>query len=108
MSGVFTKKFGRRKWPVSLVNSCRYSSSSHFSLRQVKYVYDWWNPTFASSRIIGRRVNASDRKTTSGSVLRISPSRYSQKFTGLVCGLSTRNTVTPYEIQSFTIRSTSA
>jgi len=45
---VFTKKFGRRKWPVSLVSSVRYSSSSHFSLRQVKYVYDWWKPTFAS------------------------------------------------------------
>ena len=105
---MLTKKFGRRKCAVSWVSSCRYSSSSHFSLRQVKYVYDWWKPTFASSRIIGRRVNASDRNTTSGSVLRISPSSHSQKLTGLVCGLSTRNTVTPCEIHSFTIRSTSA
>ena len=36
MSGVFTKKLGRRKLSVSVVSSVRYSSSSHFSLRHVK------------------------------------------------------------------------
>ena len=36
MSGVLTKKFGRKKLSVSVVSSVRYSSSSHFSFRQVK------------------------------------------------------------------------
>ena len=36
MSGVFTKKFGRSTWLVSWETSLRYSSISHFALRQVK------------------------------------------------------------------------
>ena len=52
-------------------------------------------------------VNASDRKITSGSVLRTSPSSHSQNSTGLVCGLSTRKTRTPCDIHSRTMRSTS-
>jgi hypothetical protein len=57
--------------------------------------------------MIGGRVNASDRKITSGSVRRTSLSSHSQKATGLVCGLSTRKIRTPWLIQILTIRSTS-
>ena len=53
------------------------------------------------------RVNASDRKITSGSVRRISLSSHSQNATGLVCGLSTRKIRTPWLIQCLTTRSTS-
>ncbi len=58
--------------------------------------------------IIAGRVNASARKSTSGSVLRTSPSSHSQKATGLVCGLSTRKMRTPRSIQWRTTRRTSA
>ena len=59
-------------------------------------------------RIIAGRVNASDRKTTSGSVRRTSPSSHSQNGTGLVCGLSTRKIRTPWSIQTRSTRNTSA
>jgi hypothetical protein len=36
MSGVLTKKFGRKKLSVSVDSSFRYSSISHFSFRHVK------------------------------------------------------------------------
>ena len=61
----------------------------------VKYVYDCANPILASVVIIAGAVNASERKITSGSVLRISAISHFQKATGFVCGLSTRNTRTP-------------
>jgi hypothetical protein len=60
------------------------------------------------ARIIAGRVNASLRKITSGSVERTSRSSHSQKATGLVWGLSTRKTRTPWAIQCRTTRSTSA
>ena len=85
-----------------------YSSSSHFSLRQVKYVYDWWKPTLARVCIIAGRVNASARNTTSGSVRRTSPRSHSQNSTGLVCGLSTRKMRTPWAIQCRSTRIASA
>ncbi len=53
MSGVLTKKLGRRKSTDSWPARARYSSSSPLSLRQVKYVYDWWKPTLPSMCIIG-------------------------------------------------------
>ncbi len=77
-------------------------------LRHVKYVYDWWNPIRASVCIIAGLVNASERNTTSGFVARTSASSHSQKSSGLVCGLSTRNAVTPRSIHTRTTRRTSA
>ena len=56
-------------------------------------------PIFASSRMTARRVKASARKITSGSVARISLMSHSQKAKGLVCGLSTRKTFTPRSTQ---------
>ena len=53
----------------------------------------------ARARIIAGRVNASDRKITSGSVSLTSASSRSQNRTGLVCGLSTRKIRTPWSIQ---------
>ena len=47
----------------------KYSVSSHFSLRHVKYVYDCVKPSLASRSITRGRVNASARKMTSGSVV---------------------------------------
>src|SRR3954447_23647989 len=66
MSCVVGQKLGRIHDPISPDTSARYSSISPFDTRHVKYVYDWWNPTSASPRIIAGRVNASDRKMTSG------------------------------------------
>ncbi len=57
------------------------------------------NPSFASARIIARRVNASARKITSGCVEWISVMSHSQNGSGFVCGLSTRNTRTPWSTQ---------
>lgn len=54
------------------------------------------------------RVKASDRNSTSGSVRLTSAISHSQKFGGLVCGLSTRKILTPKLIQCRTTRSTSA
>ena len=49
-----------------------------------------WKPILPSMCIIAGRVNASAKKSTSGSVLRTSANSQAQKLTGLVCGLSTR------------------
>ncbi len=72
---------------------------------QVKYVYDWAKPTFASVVIIVGAVNASDRKTTSGSSRRTSSISQSQKGIGFVCGLSTRKMRTPRCTQTSTTSS---
>ncbi len=77
-------------------------------LRHVKYVYDWWKPTLASVCIIAGRVNASARKITSGCAAVTSAITHSQNSSGLVCGLSTRNAVTPWSIQTCSTRRTSA
>ena len=107
MSGVFGQKLGRMKAAASPLSSVRYSRSSHAVFRHVKYVYDCWKPTFARVRIMAGRVNASARKITSGcSALTLAIS-HSQNSTGLVCGLSTRNTVTPWSIHRFSTRRTS-
>ena len=45
-------------------------------------------------------MNASLRNTTSGWARCTSPITHSQKANGLVCGLSTRNVVTPRAIQN--------
>ncbi len=76
-------------------------------LRQVKYVYDCWNPTRPSVFIIAGRVKASARKTASGSSATTWSISRSQKATGLVWGLSTRNVRMPCDIHSRTIRRTS-
>ena len=78
----------------------KYSSSSAFVFRQVKYEYDCVNPAFARKRMIFGRVNASARKIVSGWVARMSASAHSQKRNGLVCGLSTRKMRTPRAIQN--------
>lgn len=62
----------------------------------------------ARVRIIAGRVNASARKITSGSVPLISAITFSQKITGLVCGLSTRKIRTPRAIQKRRMRTLSA
>ena len=49
--------------------------------------------------IIAGRVNASARKITSGCSVRTSRISHSQNAAGFVCGLSTRNTVTPRSTQ---------
>ena len=107
MSGVFTQKLGRNQSASSVCdNSCRYSLSSHFELRHVKYVYDCVNPSFASRCITAGRVNASARKSTSGWRAWMSRISHSQKRSGFVCGLSTRKRRTPRAIQkSITSRS---
>ncbi len=93
---------------MSRASPPRNSSSSSFVFRQVKYVYDCWKPAMASACSIAGRVNASARKTTSGSsAFTVAISR-SQKASGFVCGLSTRKMRTPWAIQCRTIRSTSA
>src|SRR5437870_1826866 len=100
MSDVFAKKFGRMDSCSSvLVSSVKYSSNSAAPLRQVKYVYDCENPTFARYRITFGRVNASDRKIVSGWRRCTSAIHHSQKRNGLVCGLSTRKIFTPCETQ---------
>ena len=66
MSCVVGQKLGRIHAPCSPETSARYSVISSFVFRHVKYVYDWWKPILASVCIIAGRVNASDRKITSG------------------------------------------
>ena len=78
------------------------SSSSQRVFFQVKYVYDCVKPILPSVCIIAGRVNASARKITSGCSPRTSSISHSQNGTGFVCGLSTRNTVTPRAIQKST------
>ena len=65
-------------------------------------------PIFPSPCIIAGRVNASARNSTSGSTFFTCQISHSQNATGLVCGLSTRNTLTPRLTQCRTIRRTSA
>jgi hypothetical protein len=59
----------------------------------------------ASVVIIAGRVNASARKITFGCSARTSRISHSQNETGFVCGLSTRNTVTPSLTQCSTTSS---
>ena len=66
MSCVVGQNAGRMYAACSPETSSRYSAISSLVLRQVKYVYDWWNPTLASVCIMAGRVKASDRKMTSG------------------------------------------
>src|SRR5438132_8355914 len=107
MSGVFTQKLGRKKSASSVWDSSdRYSLSSHLLLRHVKYVYDWEKPSLARCCITAGRVNASERKRTSGWVRCTSPISHAQKRNDFVCGLSTRKMRTPCSIQkSMTSRS---
>ena len=56
-------------------------------------------PSFASRYIVFGRVNASDRKSTSGAVRWMSSISHSQNANGLVWGLSTRKIRTPLSIQ---------
>jgi hypothetical protein len=56
-------------------------------------------PILARTRIIGGRVNASARKTTSGCSALTAAISHSQNRTGLVWGLSTRKIRTPWAIQ---------
>src|SRR5215207_3140427 len=105
MSGVLGKKFGRkysRSGPQA--SSSTYSVSSWREFFQVKYVYPCVKPILASWRIIARRVNASDRKITSRSSSWTSAISHCQNGTGLVCGLSTRKTLTPHWTQNTKIR----
>src|SRR5437762_13368556 len=96
MSGVLAKKLGRKySCSPEYASSETYSLSSQREFFQVKYVYDWLKPSFASWRITALLVNASARKTTSRSCSWTSPISHSQNANGFVCGLSTRNTFTP-------------
>lgn len=104
---MFTKKLGLMKEADSPDSSVTYSVISCRVLRQVKYVYDCWNPMAPRVRIIAGRVNASARKITSGSVRLMSAITFSQKITGLVCGLSTRKMRTPWSIQKRRMRTVS-
>ncbi len=100
---MFGQKFGRKKsFAGPRVSSVTYSVSSRFVLRQVKYVYDCENPSFASWFITFGRVNASARKTRSGRARRASAMSHSQNRNGFVWGLSTRKMRTPSPAQNST------
>ena len=99
MSGVLTKKFGRKYSAVSYASSSTYCSSSQRAFRHVKYVYDWSKPTLPSACIIAGRVNASARKIVSGCMSCTFPISHSQNASGFVCGLSTRKIRTPWPTQ---------
>jgi hypothetical protein len=58
--------------------------------------------------IIAGLVNASDSQMISGWSLATSAMSHCQNWTGLVCGLSTRNSVTPWSIQTWMTRRISA
>ena len=90
MSGVLTKKFGRKNSLAGPASSSTYSRSSHDEFFHVKYVYDWLKPAFARAYIRAGLVNASARNTTSGCSSRTVRMSHSQKPIGLVWGLSTR------------------
>src|SRR6185437_5564426 len=96
MSGVLGHALGRKySRDGACESSVKYCVSSSLVLRQAKYVYDCVNPAFAR-RCIGRgRVNASDRKTTSGCTALTSAISQSHSANGFVCGLSTRKTRSP-------------
>src|SRR5207248_1604068 len=78
----------------------KYSVSSCFALRHVKYVYDCVKPSLASQYMTFGRVNASARKIRSGFFALRSAIIHSQNANGLVCGLSTRKMRTPCSIQN--------
>src|SRR5919107_4335475 len=101
MSGVFGQQFGRKySREGDCESSVKYSVSSCLLLRHVKYVYDCVKPSFASRCITFGRVNASDRKITSGWSRLILAIAHSQNANGFVCGLSTRKMRTPSPIQN--------
>src|SRR5687768_5956975 len=109
MSGVLGQQLGRKYSRVSEeASSVKYSTSSCFVLRQVKYVYDWLKPSFASLCMMRGRVNASARKITSGCFFFSSAMHHSQNSNGLVCGLSTRKIFTPCPIQNSNTLSSSS
>src|SRR6267143_6262188 len=109
MSGVFAHRLGRMKSRIGEErSSLKYWLSSHVVLRHAKYVYDWLKPSLASRYITLGRVNASDRRMTSGCSRFTSPISHSQKANGFVCGLSTRRMRTPWSIQNLTIDSSSS
>jgi hypothetical protein len=107
MSGVLVQKLGRIQ-STEATSSSQYSRSSCAVVRQVKYVYDWVKPIFPRPCIIAGFVNASARKSTSGSTFFTFQISHSQKLTGLVCGLSTRKILTPWATQCSTTRRTSS
>src|SRR5258708_33560156 len=103
MWGVWGQRFGGMKSaPGGRASSVKYCAISQAVLRQAKYVYDWLNPTLASRYMTLGRVNASDRKMTSGELRLTSPMSHSQNGNGFVCGLSTRKIRTPCPIQNST------
>src|SRR5713101_9887781 len=109
MSGVLQKRLPRKYSAMSdRVSSSKYSVSSSLKLRQVKYVYDWLKPALARAFIILGRVNASERKITSGWPSWTSRISHSQNSSGLVCGLSTRKMRTPSSTQNSTTRQISS
>ena len=69
MSGVFGEEVRAEevadRRPRELLEVARRARRG--SLRHVKYVYDWLKPSFASRYMTFGRVNASARKSTSGS-----------------------------------------
>ena len=100
MSGVLGQRFGRKKSRIGgWDSSVKYWYSSYAVLRHAKYVYDWLNPTLASRYMTFGRVNASESRIASGCARRSSAISHSQNAKGLVCGLSTLNTLTPCSAQ---------
>src|SRR5689334_4244841 len=100
MSGVFGQQLGRKySRESSLESSVKYSVSSAFDTRHVKYVYDCVKPSLARRCITCGRVKASERNSTSGWSRFTSAMTHSQNAKGLVWGLSTRKTCTPSRIQ---------
>src|SRR5687768_15808913 len=101
MSAVFGQTLGRK---YSLEgcwgSSVKYSVNSDFEFLHVKYVYDCVKPSFESRCITRGRVNASERKISSGCFAFNSEIAHSQKAKALVCGLSTRKIFTPCEAQN--------
>src|ERR671919_3270789 len=88
ISGVFGQTLGlKNSRDGSLVNSVKYSINSAFEFLHVKYVYDCVNPSFASLCMMRGRVNASERRISSGFFFFSSASAHSQNAKGLVCGL---------------------
>src|SRR5258707_10728616 len=103
MSGVLGQQLGRKNSRTGVcVSSVKYSTSSFFVVRHVKYVYDCEKPSFASRCITRGRVNASERKIVFGCSRRISAISHSQNANGFVWGLSTRNISTPSRAQNAT------
>src|SRR5687767_15496175 len=101
MSGVLGQKLGLKYSRLEWVDtSVKYSVSSGLVLRQVKYVYDCVKPSFASLCMTRGRVKASERKMSSGCFALRSRIAHSQNSNDLVCGLSTRNTFTPWPAQN--------